>query len=254
MDVSQRRRWVEYTQANTAWYERSIAEQRKHEDGGHDHHHISRRTNIFEQNSLQYDEAGSVTPYIWQFNETSNGAVLADQQSLYAPLWQTSPPPSSLSAVNLDLFAVGFVRRIAPIVNATQESLLSESSSDLHDFLGIGFGFTNSEDQHVSHNGEASQISPHFTILVPVYKPSTTDDPDSIAGIVVGMLPWDLLLNDIFPQDARGIFVVIRNSCGQSFTYFVQDGVVSTLQFECSSLSLTPFSLAVKFYGTRRLA
>ena len=67
---------------------------------------------------------------------------------------------------------------------------------------------------------------PHSVFLHPIFQRLYPYQIDVVAILVVA-LAWERLLADLIPEHARGIFVVLRNSCGQSFTYTVDKNRVS---------------------------
>jgi Adenylate and Guanylate cyclase catalytic domain len=59
---------------------------------------------------------------------------------------------------------------------------------------------------------------PHCLVLQPVFE--TINDPTSRPrALLIASIAWDRYLIDLLPQGTSGIMCVLKNSCGQSFTY-----------------------------------
>jgi len=50
------------------------------------------------------------------------------------------------------------------------------------------------------------------------------NDPKSdMVGMLHGIVPWDRYLQNLLPNGVKGITTVLKNTCGQAYTY-VLDG------------------------------
>jgi len=62
---------------------------------------------------------------------------------------------------------------------------------------------------------------PRNLVLQPVYD-SFDDKNRNLTGIIMGVFAWDLFLSGLIPNDVDGIVCVIRNTCGDIFSYELQ--------------------------------
>jgi hypothetical protein len=79
----------------------------------------------------------------------------------------------------------------------------------------------------VKDGSSSTYDHPHSLFMQPVFK-TLNDESSEIVGFVNGVLPWDRYLNDLLPEGVKGITCVLKNSCGQSFTYTLNGNEVST--------------------------
>ena len=64
----------------------------------------------------------------------------------------------------------------------------------------------------------SSKSFPHSFFVYPVH--DRVNDPSApLVALAVGMASWDVALRHLLPVGVNGIFAVIRNSCGQEYTY-----------------------------------
>ena len=88
---------------------------------------------------------------------------------------------------------------------------------------------------------------PHALLMVPVF--DKLHDPNSdIVAFYMGVVPFDRYFAKLLPEGVDGIFCVLRNSCGQSYTYELDGNRVSTNTKRISQsnrrmISYAPFSL-----------
>lgn len=221
---AQQVQWMQYAESNVQWYPRSLDQ--------------------FLETSQQTDGSTSgganvstLTPFIWQYNDNSIGPTRASGPGPFAPLWHTSPPPASISLVNLDLLSVDYIRRLVPVVNETREVLFSEVIQDITSFVDIGAPDSDEGEHHAADEAHSHGWEhPHSAVFVPVFGRPSGSRSQEMVGIIVGVLPWDIVISNLFPAEAEGIFFVLSNTCGQSFSYFVRNETVSC----CPSASSDP--------------
>lgn len=62
---------------------------------------------------------------------------------------------------------------------------------------------------------------PHTTVFVPVFKELNNAKESDIVALLFAILPFDIYLGDLLPDDVKGLQVVLKNSCEQVFSYLV---------------------------------
>ena len=45
------------------------------------------------------------------------------------------------------------------------------------------------------------------------------NNTSNVAGYIYSIVPWESYFHNLVPEDVKGIYVVICNSCGQQYTY-----------------------------------
>jgi hypothetical protein len=45
------------------------------------------------------------------------------------------------------------------------------------------------------------------------------NDSSEVVGVIQGVVPWDRYLTNLLPEGVDGITCVLKNTCGQAFTY-----------------------------------
>lgn len=81
---------------------------------------------------------------------------------------------------------------------------------------------------------------PHSVLLTPVFDDFDREhrkDPNHIVGVVIAVLPWDHYYENILPEEAHGIQVVMEDSCGDQFTYIVDGPVAEFLGYGVSTFA-----------------
>jgi hypothetical protein len=121
----------------------------------------------------------------------------------WSPIWQISPPPNNTFVINIDMLAFG-TQILHDAVEMFRTALMSEviASTDL-------------------------MKPPECVVVHPVYESLFNKDTAEIVGHVYSLFPWDAYLKNLLPEGVSGITAVLRNSCGQSFTYTLDGTSVS---------------------------
>lgn len=152
----------------------------------------------------------------------STGIPLEQIEDIYqVPTWQMFPmEEDDLSKINYDLLSHPAFHRLFHWIIMSHEPVLSE----IIDVPAL-FGFE-------PHTDEIS-YRPQSVLIHPIYKgfgdckgtncePVIDDGVDysqEIGALAVAVLPWDRYLSKLLPQGVNGIYVVLRNTCGDLFSY-----------------------------------
>ena len=124
----------------------------------------------------------------------------------YSPVWQLSPAPGvDTSIVNFNLFNVPTFQRLVQFAILTRHSAISE-------VIDTELVFGTSAPQ--------KGLDPQSIIVLPVFQ-ETGNLHSTIVGHVVAVIPWGLFFQNILQAGTKGIYVVLSESCGQSFTYII---------------------------------
>jgi hypothetical protein len=144
-----------------------------------------------------------ISPYIYQ--KTTRAFVPEIQLPQYSPVWQLSPAPSDPSLVNFNLLNEPTYQRLVEFAIFTRQSAVSEVL-DTEQLFGTA----------APQKGK----DPQSIIVLPVFK-ETGDPITDIIGHIVAVIPWGLFFQDVLQDGQNGVYAVLRESCGSSFTYIV---------------------------------
>lgn len=171
------------------------------------------------------------------------GFVPDGHRDVYFPTWSWSPPLFSYGLLNWNIQALpdydNAIRAAITLANETvitrvrlncecplpdgtartEESYTHSASSSVSSAVSNGTTMTENEHSGVLKLSETKH--PHSFMFHPVHK--TIEDPDSkVVAMLGGEVAWGAALIDVLPSNVVGIHAVIRNSCGQSFTYLLE--------------------------------
>jgi hypothetical protein len=134
----------------------------------------------------------------------------------YSPVWQMSPPPPDTSIVNFNLFNNPTFERLVNVTRSTRQAALSEVL-DTSELFGAAVP---EEDGH-----------PHSMIVLPVFRQAFNPFSE-IVGHVLAVIPWFEFFENILAESSTsGVYAVVEDSCGKSFTYFIESQNVTFLGF-----------------------
>jgi hypothetical protein len=194
--------WSNFSTAEQGWYRESLS--------------ILKRDPVVDEH--RFANGSKLRDYIWERNELSDGETAVTSRGPFAPLWQISPPPSSLTSINYDLMQEKYIKVLMPILVKTRDYVMSSAKIPSNDLSGSDF---------VSKelNLEEKIDHPYSTHLTPV-SDRLNDVNSPLAGFLLSTISWTDFLSRLFRQDEHDMSLVLRNTCNQAFTYNVQRGKV----------------------------
>lgn len=125
-----------------------------------------------------------------------------DKEVQYLPVWQTFPAPKDPSIVNFDLLSDPVFHRIFEYVVENKKPLLSE-------VVNVTNLFGDAAPDLHGH--------PQSLFVQPVYHAFGGDSV--VVAILTTVVPWELYFTDLLHEGADGIVCVLRDTCGDVFTY-----------------------------------
>lgn len=139
-----------------------------------------------------------------------------------APFWQMSPPPFDTSIVNHNALSNDEYRQNYATMLLTRGPVIGRAQKN---FL-IDYAISQEDHDALHGNSSSSKVPgyaddhPHSSIIYPVFE--KLHDPSSrIVALIAGVLSWDSYLQRLLPEGVNGVYCILRNSCGQDFTYKV---------------------------------
>jgi hypothetical protein len=197
--------WTTFSVEKQAWISRSFELDS-----------LSSRDDEQYRRSLRLHE--DIVPYIHRFDENSTTDATAPGQyqrengeGPYAPIYYMTPPPEDTSIINFNVLSYpAFAGFFSSINHEKGISVVSEVID-----LGRLFGDSNNGNEL-----EDMMEHPRSIIVETVYDSFTGQTPQAV-GFVAAVVQWDKFLNNILPAELEGILAVLKNSCGQSYSYII---------------------------------
>ena len=133
-----------------------------------------------------------------------------------APLWQAGPVPPNIGLVNFNMLSIPLISKVFNQVMYTRLLVLSQVLDLTEVFSEAG---SQAFVEHL-HGEEAGEVPhPESLVLQPIFK-DLGADPD-IAGALLVALPWNVFFDNLLNGEAS-VFCVVKNKCGQTFTYLIE--------------------------------
>lgn len=134
------------------------------------------------------------------------------------PLWQQSPPPQNSSVINTNLQQIKFISSLQSAVAVLREPVIDA----VRDYSESAWNYTLSNDGGHQSNIDAHRFSTRLLAMAvqPIFNNILEKSNDAaIAGHVFALFSWDQCLESLLWEGMLGITIVIKNSCGQIYTY-----------------------------------
>jgi hypothetical protein len=218
IEIEQVTRWQEYTAANEGWYEESK----------------ELAVAASEGSLVKSDFApGGLLPFIFEatFDENGNNSVMPPNDPPFYPIWQVSPPPFSPLVIKANIGGVPEFSSASKAADIAREGVMG--SSTFSDVYGIAGQVSKEEDHEafhaqfmVSSDTESAYNRPHAFFLQPIFR-EIYDDTAEVVGYINALIPWDSYFSNLLPEGVKGIVCIASNSCGQSFSYYLDGNSVS---------------------------
>ncbi|KAL7557469.1 hypothetical protein ACA910_019319 [Epithemia clementina (nom. ined.)] len=138
----------------------------------------------------------------------------------FAPVYQISPP------VKFDILMVDYIHFFddgAFDAVLTEKELLMgrmnvSMGENVDGLLGPQLHNLLHAEIHKDDNDPVPSVQAHAYIVQPVYT-IMGNATSELGGVLFAFFSLDYLLKDLLPEGIRGLFVVVENTCGDSFTY-----------------------------------
>ena len=201
---SQRQAWLNYTVENKFWYEQS--------------------KQIVAKMDPLYSEKFFVNGTFAKDMYRMTGPSPHNVTSPHAPVWESSPPPSNPFFINYNLYGTPWYDAMLPALSRVREHGLITNVYNLSVLSGLAL----EPESHVAFHEqyltneltvESAYEHPHSLLVYPIFEAGGATPISDLVGVLGGVIPWDLYLSDLLPEDVEGIVCVLANTCGQSFTY-----------------------------------
>lgn len=166
------------------------------------------------------DDTSKFKPFITRRHPETRAFIPDIERDIYFPRTSQSPARTSFSGtLNWNVGSVPSIGDAMKLLLSMDEVLISE----VRPFLAI------SKEVHSTfHDGGADGVvdHPHSFVYAPVHKSVT--DTTTVATLTAA-IAWDASLRNLLPEEVKGLVCVIRNNCGQNYTYLI-DGSKALFQ------------------------
>ena len=130
----------------------------------------------------------------------------------YFAIWTFSPPPVTYMTMNWNVASSPIFANQAKAGRALRtEAVFTGVTS----YIGID------QDSHAKLHGDTDGKyvdHPHSFVWYPVHK-EVGNTESTIVAFLSSATAWDTAMRDLIPEGVYGIHAVIRNTCGDVFTY-----------------------------------
>ncbi len=226
VEVGEVTRWNEYATNNEGWYEESK----------------QLAVSSSESSSVLSDfEPGNISSIIYDPSSDEEGENLIPANPPFYPIWQFSPPPFSPFALKANFAQLLDFGGYLKTVNTVREGVFGQTSTGPNNLERTSLN----QADHAAYHAQFVPLDveessaferPHAFFFQPVFR-ATFNDTSEIVGTVNALIPWDRYFVNLLPEGVKGITCVLKNTCGQSFTYYLDGKNVSCAPFKTYVLS-----------------
>jgi hypothetical protein len=188
---------------------------------------------IFDQLQPGYYRSSEPLPKpldetIWSFNE--DGTISERKgRGIFAPSFMISPPPaiSNSTLENIDLLSNEACKSISLAAVILKDSVFAGFNRDFARWTDnvLGEMYHQSVHDSIHPTSRANRLlHPHSLTAQPVYDQLSRET--KVVGYIFAVFALDSLLVDLLPEGVNGIYIVIRNTCGEFATYVLNGNEV----------------------------
>jgi len=165
-----------------------------------------------------------IFPFMYELD--ANGVPMPTTgRERYTPIWQFSPAPIQPFMTNFDPSSrVDFSSQMLTAISQFRDVVFSKIDDQVDLLANTGL-----LKEHLAYHGQFVEVDentdaykhPHSTVAVPIWKELNNAKESDMVGVLLAVLPFDIYLGDLLPEDVRGIDVILENTCNQTFSYTV---------------------------------
>jgi hypothetical protein len=228
--------WIDYSVANQDWLTASRLA------------YLSKTGETWEEAGFDND---TIPEFIFDIDEDANPIKPTNSDGPWEPLWQMSPPPFKSGVVNFNLHYNPYIPLIEKATDELRHGLLGVGDFSLNGGMGVSVddheAFHENLVQSDRGEGYKSYTHPRTLFVEPIYEDLYRPSDSPIVGHVFSLMTWDKYLIDLLPEGVKDITAVVRNTCGQSFTYDLDGNTVSSKNV-CNLIHCWKFDLTILSY------
>ena len=157
-------------------------------------------------NAEGFSNIGKAKPIqetIWRYAPFTHRAQVELSKGPHAPLWQTYPAPRNSFIVNYNLLGSSEFQELIDITISSRKAVLSNV---IDNFVLFG-------------SARTTNLDPKSVVLQPIF--ASFLEGASIVGFLIVVIPWHIYFDQVLSKGADPVVCVLRNSCGEVFSYEV---------------------------------
>jgi hypothetical protein len=213
----QREEWSNFTDTEKEWYNESVKILQTD---------ANRRNDTYIYNA-------EFRSYIWEGRPNVVEAPQGNPTSILAPLWESSPPPFSISSCNYNVLEDKDIEKAVNDMFSYRDAIVGTGKVATDDLVKQ---FIDPEDlskyvhtDAVSRTNIPIYENPHSTHIQPVFL-HLNDKESELVGLVLSIITWDHFMMGLLHSVVTGVVAVLENTCDQSFTYELHGDLVRYYQ------------------------
>lgn len=204
--------WEKYTVANQDWiqegldFQYMVASTASFELWNEDvDDATSLASEIKMESSTVLGQARPIQETIWRNAFQTNQPIVEKSKGPHLPIWQMYPSPRSSLVVNFNLLSTPELEELTQVAIRDRHAVLSGIVDN-----PVLLGTSTTLDV---------MVNPRSVVLQPVF--DSFEDDASVVAFLVVTLTWDVVLQDVVHEGAQPLVCVLRNACGQVYSYEV---------------------------------
>lgn len=165
-----------------------------------------------EQQMVVANMPKTIPEFIFDLQNGKPAAVQV-KEGPCAPRWKTSPPPDPIY-INFDVLSDQDSERL-------MERMVDSRSMETSGFV---------TEEHVIQEMiplNLTHLTPHSFLYYPVF--DSFEGTSEVVGFIEAALDWGDLLDGFLPEGDTGLYYVLSSSCGDTYTYQLDDGEIKFL-------------------------
>jgi hypothetical protein len=202
----QREEWSNFTNAEKDWYNESL---------------MILQTDVSRRNDSYIHDA-QFRSFIWEEHPDVVEAPQGNPTTIFAPLWESSPPPFSISSCNYNVLEDKDINKAVNDMFSHRDAMVGAGKVSMDDLLKHFFDPDDfSKYVHTDSVFTTNDLvyeHPHSTHMQPVFL-HLKDRESEMVGFILSIITWDHFLEDLLHTAISGVVAVLENTCDQAFTY-----------------------------------
>lgn len=166
----------------------------------------------------------NITEFIWEIGPNFQPLPAPANRTILSPVWMQSPPPFRASTQNLNQLLFRSTTN-ALVAMETTRDIVMPPVDDITGWAGQVWSTKDHEAFHAPHSysrdNSTADKRPHVLMQCPVFE-ELDNRQSEIVGFLSSTLAFDVYLSRLVPDTVHGLTIVLKNSCGQLFTYELQ--------------------------------
>ena len=214
----QREEWSNFTNTEKEWYNESV---------------MILQTDVNHRNDTYIHDA-EFRSFIWEEHPVVAKAPQGNPTSIFAPLWESSPPPFSISSCNYNVLENKDVNKAVIDMFNYRDVMVGTGKVSMDDLLKHFFDPDDFSKYVHTDSARTTDVPvyehPHSTHIQPVFK-LLNDRESEMVGFLLSVITWDHFMKDLLHDDVSGVMAVLENTCDQAYTYELHGNLVRNYSF-----------------------